>query len=443
MLTQFKIRVLLHIVALVVLVILSFYLISVRNILPFAAVLAIALIVTIISLFRLVNRTNDRLASFLMSIKYDDFNVTYSNTSDERSEKALFGAFNLINGKFRDIRLEKEMQFQYFQTLVEQVETGLIGFDEAGQTIFMNRALKQLLHKSYFATMEAVRRFDSDLHEKLSELKPGDRALLRRQHMSETLELAVRKTELKLKGSVFTFYSFQNIHAELQEQEVQSWQKLIRILTHEIMNSVSPVVSLAHATNDLLDKGEPVNDEIRAEVHSAIQAIQKRGEGLMHFTQTYRKLTKLPAPQLREVNLVELAGRVALLMKPSIEAAGVRLIEAYAVPTMLCQADPELLEQALINLLKNAVEALEGISDPEVKLMLEHTDGRIVLRVSDNGAGISDDAMDQIFVPFFTTKRDGSGIGLSLTRQIIQSHGGSISVFSQEGQGTEFVVSLS
>lgn len=442
MLTKFKLWVVLHIAGLLVIMAIGLYVSRDPNSAPILVALVTAFGIIIWSLFRLVNKTNRHLANFLMGIKYDDFATNYSSMQQEKSEEALYGAFNMITGKFRDIRLEKEIQFQYFQSLVEQVDTGLIGFDDTGKTIFMNRALKSLIHKSHFPSLSAITRFDAELHSILTDLRPGERQMLKRNFGQKPIELAIQKTQLNLKGKKYVFFSFQNIHEELQEQEVQSWHKLIRILTHEIMNSVSPVVSLAHSTHDLLSKEAEFTDEMRDDLRMAVGAIHKRSEGLLHFTSAYRKLTKLPQPQMQDLEAKEFLTGIIVLLEPQLSKQGVQLNKEFSAGSLNFRGDPELLEQVFINLIKNAAEAVVLSDEKRVTLGVEKSDVTITFTVADSGPGIADDVLEQIFVPFFTTKDTGSGIGLSLCRQIIQSHDGSISAYSNEGQGAVFTVSL-
>lgn len=399
-------------------------------------------ILTIISIFNLVNRTNRYLANFLMSIKYDDFEAHYSRNTEEKAERELFGAFNLISRKFQDIRLEKEIQFQYFQTLVEKVETGLIGFDKDGKTIFMNKALQFALRKSYFPSFSSIKKYDESLYDTLITMKSGERKLVKKIIDQETVQLSVQKTLLKVKNNEYTIFSVQNIHAELQAQEIVSWQKLIRTLTHEIMNSVSPIVSLAHSTNDLISNEETLDDEMKEDIRMAIEAIKKRSQGLLHFTQTYRKLTKIPPPKLTPIIAQDLLEGILLLMGPILKKKEIRLIKNFTDNAITFQGDSDQLEQVFINLIKNAMEAIEDPQNRVITISIEDQSPRVVFRVRDSGKGIPPELREQIFVPFFTTKQEGTGIGLSLTRQIVYQHGGSITVYSPGEGGTEFVVTI-
>ena len=440
--SKFKLQVLTRVVLLVTFFGLGMFLIFQKDSLFLGVVLQIMGFLTVLSLFNVVNKTNRNLATFLLSIKYDDFETNYAKGKQEESEQALFGAFNLINTKFRDIRLEKEIQFQYFQTLVERVETGLIGFDQTGKTIFMNKALQVSLHKSFFPTFTSIQKYDQGLFDLLTEMKSGQRELFKKDIAQETIQLSIRMTQLKVKDALYSIYSFQNIHAELQAQEIKSWQKLIRILTHEIMNSVSPVVSLADSTNELLKTDVEIVGETREDVGAAIRAIQKRSEGLMKFTETYRRLTKVPLPTLEELDAVELMDRILLLMQPIMKEKGVTLLRSYPEKEMIFNADADQLEQVFINLLKNAIEAVEDSPTKEITISIEHRESRMHFRFADSGPGIPKEIQDQIFIPFFTTKKEGSGIGLSLCRQIVYQHGGTLSVYSPEEGGTIFIATV-
>ncbi len=441
-LTKFKSQALVNVSLLVIFITLGLFMLVRQQSYFLGGILMIAALTVVFRIFSLVNRTNRNLANFLMSIKYDDFETNFSRKDSEVSEKELFGAFNLISGKFRDIRLEKEIQFQYFQTLVENVETGLIGFDRNGKTLFMNKALQIILRKSYFPSFDNIEKYDAEIYKTMMLMRVGERKLIKKVILDETKQLAIQRTQLKVKNDAYDIYSIHNIYEELQAQEITSWQKLIRILTHEIMNSVSPVISLAHSTNDLISRTEEVDNETKDEIHMAIKAIQKRTEGLLHFTETYRKLTKIPLPNLETLDARVLMEDVLLLMGTVMKAKGITLEVFIPERQILFQGDVEQLEQAFINLLKNAIEALVKALERKISVHLEIRDNSVVFRIKDTGPGVPPDLREQIFIPFYTTKEEGSGIGLSLCRQIIYQHGGSLRASFPEEGGSEFIVSL-
>ncbi|MCB0687878.1 MAG: GHKL domain-containing protein [Saprospiraceae bacterium] len=441
-LSKFRTQALVNVSLLVLFVSLGIYMLLRQQSYFLGGILIFLAAVIVYRIFSLVNRTNRYLANFLMSIKYDDFETNFNKTASEVSEKELFGAFNLISGKFRDIRLEKEIQFQYFQTLVENVETGLVGFDQSGKTIFMNKALQQILRKSYFPNLDAVEKYDKSIYQLIKSMRAGDRKLIKKIIFDETKQLAIQKTQLKIKNGVYNIFSITNISEELQAQEITAWQKLIRILTHEIMNSVSPVISLAHSTNDLINSTQVLDAETRDEIRMAIKAIQKRSEGLLHFTETYRKLTKVPMPSLAKIDAQNMLNGVVLLMGTVIKDKGIELEYNLLDKPVELNADQDQLEQVLINLIKNAIEALQECMDKKITIQLESREGYILFRIRDNGPGVPPELREQIFIPFYTTKEEGSGIGLSLSRQIVYQHGGNLRANFPEEGGAEFIVTL-
>lgn len=443
MLRQFKTKILIHVLLIAGFVMGSVYSWYNTDSVGLTVLSGLGAVAAIVSLFYLVEKTNSEIANFLLNIKYDDYTATYTSQEPDQSFKKLYGAFNVITDKFRDIRQEKEAQFQYLQAIVEHVDTGLICFDKEGQTLLMNRSLQRLLHKSYFPDLRSVERFNQALFDAMEDLQPGERQLVKLVVNNQMLQLAVRTTILKLKNGEYHLYSIQNISAELEEQEVHSWQKLIRILTHEIMNSVTPVTSLAATASEMVSKFSTFDVDAADDIRTAVNAIKKRSEGLLHFTETYRQLTRIPEPKFQAVNPEDLLDGVCTLYKPMFMEKGITVEKKYPATQLSIQADPELLEQVLINLVKNAIEAVEGLDKPGITLgVAKDLEGVVVIQVADNGAGVPEDLQEQIFMPFFTTKNDGTGIGLSLCRQIVQLHKGSLSVVSAANEGAVFLIRL-
>jgi two-component system, NtrC family, nitrogen regulation sensor histidine kinase NtrY len=406
------------------------------------AFLAVLLAVAVINMIRYVNQTNRDLANFFEAIQYNDFTATSSARHKGESFGQLYERFNFINRKFQEIRAEKEANHQFLQTIVEHIDIGLLGLNSQGEIILMNKALQALLHKSYLINFDSLQQIDEQLWKTVKELKGGERELVKVNINNKLLQLAVQSIDLTLNKQNFRLISFQNIRTELEEQELVAWQKLIRILTHEIMNSVAPIASLSSTICDVLRNNGTPDDGTIEQIKNSVGVIQKRSEGLLNFTETYRSLTRIPPPQFQTIDGRGLIDEVHTLFKTQLEERNI-VFEIQQTPpgSFPLLADPNLLEQVLINLVKNAMDAVEGRPDPKIEIYLQRLpSNKTAIRIADNGPGIPQDMLEQVFVPFFTTKKEGSGIGLSLSRQIMRLHKGNIEIYSAENEGT--VVSL-
>ena len=444
MFKNFKFNVAFRQVSLVVVMLAFFYCMYYTN---FYVTTFILLVIAAILFWDTVNymdKTNEDFRAFLMGIQYEDFSATYSGYHKGTSFGKLYEAFNLITTKFRNIKAEKVANHQYLQTIIEHVNTGLLCINEEEEVVLMNKALKELLRKPYLKDFNSVKKLFPELHELISRLESGQNEMIKMTVQNRLLELSVSIADFKLREVPYKLISFQNIQKELEEKELDAWQKLIRILTHEIMNSVTPITSLASSINGLIaDKERTLDEEEMEDIRDGIYAIQKRGEGLLHFTETYRSLTKIPPPKFQLVEAQPLLERIHILFKPVLKKYGVTLNLKFPSNMVVFIADVELIEQVIINLLKNAIEAAREVENPTIEIRaIKTNEGKTYIEVQDNGKGIPIDVLDKIFVPFFTTKKEGSGIGLSLSRQIMRLHKGNIEVNSVMGQGTVFTLSL-
>ena len=441
MLTKFKTRILLHLIAIVALITASVVFAYSQSNYFLLAILVVVLFSLLYSLFSLVNLTNKKLTEFLLNIRYDDYEAHYSSETGEPTQNALSGAFNLITDKFRHMRQEKEAQYHFLNNIVENVDTGLICFEDSGDTLLMNPALRKVLHKSYIPNLASIAKVDEKLHEAMVALPSGEKTTVQMRTGQEVADLAIRKSTMKIGGQRLHLYALSDIRNELEAQEMAAWQKLIRILTHEIMNTVAPVASLASTADAMIVKETSMDPETREEIHMAVRTIQKRSEGLLDFTEKYRSLTKIPEPKFTDVDLKELLDRCIVLFSARIHEQEVAVEKYFPHQPVVINADPALLDQAIINLIKNALDALENRAHPKLQIAIrKQSEGKTAIEIADNGPGISEEVQDQIFVPFFTTKESGSGIGLSLARQIIHMHRGTISCTSEETKGTLFTI---
>jgi len=444
MFKNFKLNIALRILTLIGLVLVLVYCIYNTTFYITMFILSIGILLAFYSLVHYIDQTNRDFTAFLLGIKYEDFSATYSGHHKGKTFGELYDAFNQINRKFLDIRSQNEAHYQYLQTIVEHVEVGLLCIDEMGEVVLMNKNLKILLKKPFLKNKASLKQIDEELYQAVDRIQAGERELLKVIINDQLLQLSLRATEFKLKDEQFKLISLQNIKNELEEQELDAWQKLIRILTHEIMNSVAPIVSLTSTMTDMI--GEETNGldaETIQDIKLSLAAIGNRGQGLMRFTETYRNLTRIPPPKFQLIDAKVLIERVCTLLSPVFKEHKITLSQSLPSTSVYCQADVELMEQVLINIIKNAIDVLKGREDAWVEIQLQKAkDGKTIIRIIDNGPGIPEEVQGQIFVPFYTTKDEGSGIGLSLSRQIMRMHKGQIELLSKEGEGAMFTLIL-
>lgn len=413
---------------------------------PAAAVLVGLLAVgQVVALVRYVEWTNRELARFLRSVRYADFSQHFSGRGRGEAFHELGTAFGDVMDDFRQARAEKEEQHRYLQTVVQHVGVGLMAVRPAGEVALDNNAARQLLGVPRLRHVRDLEAVSDRLVEAVEQIRAGDRALVRLDDGETARQLALQATEFKLRGELVKLVSLQDIQSELEEKELEAWQQLTRVLTHEIMNSLTPIASLAGTAHALLDE---VADDRRVpesealeDAREAVRTIERRSHRLHTFVEAYRRLTRVPQPQLAVVSVQELLGDVLSLMRGEIEGGGITLECTVEPETLTVTADADLIEQVIINLLRNAVQALDRAPDRRitVEAYIDEQE-RPAIRVGDNGPGIAREALGKIFIPFFTTKKAGSGIGLSLSREIMRRHGGTLVARSEVGGGSSFTL---
>lgn len=411
-------------------------------------VLTLLLVISVWSLIYYIERTNKDLTHFILSIKQSEFTTTFPPGRRGRVYKKLSEAFNDVIEEFRKINLQKEKHYQYLQLLTENIQAGIICYDIDGKIESINPAAKQLLNIFQLANVNDLERINGKLHTTVKELLPGQKQLIRVLLAEKEYRLSVQMRELIMDEKPLKIIFLQDLNAELEDHEVEAWQKLTRVLTHEIMNSVTPIVSLTEAVNTLLTTAEgdrkeleKLDDDDRDDLYDSLQTIQNRSKGLLRFVNAYKDFTKNPDLTIRSIDVGELISRVCDLLKAELNSRQVILEKSLPNQRIIAQADSEWMEQVLLNILKNSVEALEGRSNGKIRIVAEQHQKRTSLVISDNGHGMDSETLDQVFVPFFTTKKKGTGIGLSLSRQIIKMHKGALTISSKPGEGTQVEVS--
>jgi signal transduction histidine kinase len=447
---RFRIQVLLRLLLLALSFFLLFYLLDKTRYNVTSMILILVIIVQVIFLIRYVENTNTRLSHFLESIRHADFSSSFSDAGLGKSFDDLNKSFMEVIAEFKKYRAEKEEHFYYLQTVVQHVSMGIIAYSRGGKVDIFNHATKRLLKVRNIRSISDLSKVKKELPDMLLNLKAGDRTLIRLFIEDELLQVSIYATEFRMRGEDYILVSLQDISSELDEKEIESWQKLIRVLTHEITNSITPISSLASTVREMLleeDKDKlllkALNEEDLEGVQGAIETIQKRSQGLLNFVEVYRNLTRIPKPNFRYFKVSQIFERSELLMKPKMQELGIQCSNKVFPPDLMITADPDLIDQVIINLILNAMDATRGMEDGKISILATvNNNNRVVVDIKDNGAGIKPDILDKIFMPFFTSKKHGSGIGLSLSRQIMHLHKGSITVKSKPGEGTIFTLTF-
>jgi two-component system nitrogen regulation sensor histidine kinase NtrY len=425
--------------------------ISLNSSFTFTPILVVALIIyQVWSLIRYVDRTNRELASFLESIRYSEFTRSFQITDSGSSFDELNAAFNDVMKDFQQVRSEREEHFHYLQSIVQNIDISILAYQRDGTVEMINPAAKKLFQVNTLRNINTLRSLSEKLANTLLSINPGENKLVKVQDEDDILQLAIYSTEFKVKDKVILLSTVKNIQNVLEEQETAAWQKLIRVLTHEIMNSIAPISSLSSTVENMVrpyatgEKSAPeIELETISEIQGALQTINKRSTGLMNFVETYRSLTKIPDPNFEVVGMQVLIQNVHTLMKKEAQQKNITLSATMEPETIEVQIDEQMIEQVLINLIKNSVQAVEGCKDGEIRIRgFYNKRGRPSIQVIDNGQGILGDVIDKIFIPFFTTKSSGSGIGLSLSRQILRLHGGTLTAKSTPNEETIFTMTF-
>ncbi len=399
----------------------------------------------LIELYRFQHKSQDEIKQFVESIHYRDFSRYFDVKHAPSELQPMREGFNQINSAFKVISKEKETQYQYLQKILELVETGILSYEnESGEVMWMNESLKQMLQLPYLKTIHSLAKRDNDLYNDIIALKPGDGKVTKAHLEKGSFKVLLSATAFATEGKKFKLIAFQNISEALDESESQAWQRLLGVMTHEIMNSVAPISSLADTLKNRLEKSVMHMPNKSAAIHDlelGIDTIKRRSEGLLKFAETYRNLNKITTLNLKQVYVRDLFESLYQLMQPTLEQKNIEMDIVLKDTDLVLYADTNLIEQVLINLVVNAMEVVKDRPEPTIVLSATSLNNKkVILKVSDNGLGMSEEVMDKIFIPFFSTKKNGSGIGLSLCKQIMMLHKGNIHVQSIEGEGTAFTL---
>ncbi len=402
----------------------------------------------VFDIYKMLKHAQDEVSEFVESIHYRDFSRNFNVQQAPAELQPLRQGFNEINSTFRIISKESELQYQYLQQILELVETGIISYQiKTGEIIWMNDSFKKMMGIPYLKTIHSLEKRDALLYQDVLSLKPRENKIATITTDKNTSKILLSASAFQTDDKIYKLIAFQNINEVIDETESQAWRKLLSVMTHEIMNSIAPISSLADTLNYRLsslsnqqtDTVKQMSQYLLEDLKLGIETIQKRSEGLLRFAETYRNLNKITTLNLKKVYARDLFENLYQLMHPTLEEKNIELEIILKNPDLQLEVDTNLVEQALINLLVNAIEAVKEVENAKIQLSAFISPAnKTILKVADNGSGIAEDVLDKIFIPFFSTRKSGSGIGLSLCKQIMMLHKAHIQVQSTQGEGTAF-----
>lgn len=400
--------------------------------------------ITIIYIYRSQAAAFNEFNDFVESVRYRDFTRHFNTQNSTTELQAMRKGFNEITESFKNLSKEKETNYQYLQKILELVDTGILSYEEkSGEVNWMNESLKKMIAIPYLPTIHSLSSRNENLYQHIIALKAGETKVCDVQVGKETYKLLLSATVFQSVEKKFHFIAFQNINKAMDETETKAWQKLLGVLTHEIMNSIAPISSLADTIKNRLSSIENETDYIHSkeDLNLGIETIKRRSEGLLIFAEKYRNLTKISKPILKKIYARDLFENIYALMQQSLEQKNIELDIILKDPNIQLDVDSNLVEQVLINLVLNSIEAVKEKQAPKIMLSAYVLDDeKPIIEITDNGIGIPEENMENIFIPFFSTRKNGNGIGLTLCKQIMILHQGSIQVRSKVDMGTSFAL---
>lgn len=409
----------------------------------YIVIISIALLYLLINTYTFVKRRFVAIDDFFEAVKYRDFSRWFPEDRGPKDIRFLYTGFNEINRTIKEINSQNEAQYVYLQKILEMVDIGIIAYNlESGDVLWSNDSFGETLDMPSFKNIRFVENRKPELFTTIFETYHREPNSISIALQNESIKILISDTVFQVKEDAFKLIVIQNIDDTLNKNESESWKKLLSVMTHEIMNSIAPISSLADTLQNNLQLAIAHPNETRLDledINAGVKTIKNRSDGLLKFAKTYRSLSKVTHLNLQRVKIEEVFTNIQHLMEPSIKAKNMDIAFHISTPKLELDIDTHLIEQVLINLILNAVDACKHKDDAKIKVQAAQNQNRdIVIKVYDNGSGISQDILENIFVPFFTSKATGSGIGLSLCKQIMLLHKGRILVKSVEGEGSVF-----
>ncbi len=409
-----------------------------------SAYVFVVIILLIWSIYRHINKITRDFFTFITALANEEYSIQFANDKSNKNLQKLYHLYNITAKRFQKVKYERDLQHLFLQEIINQIEVGILAFNSNHEVLLYNKSYCKLFGVT---SPKSLSDLSPEIRTSIIELAPGDKKIIYHTLNGEKFILSTHSTSFVLKERNLTLVYFHNIKAELDEQELESWQKLFSVLTHEIMNSVTPISSLTSSLNAKLKKditSTGIAEQKTLDLLSeGLDAVSIRSNGLLAFTDSFRKLSKIAKPSKTEIELNKLFERIKTLFSSTLQVNGIEFSYNVSPQTPSINADPQQIEQVLINLFQNSIDAVDGKVGGKIAINTNLIpDGKTCITLTDNGIGISAETMDKVFIPFFTTKTKGSGIGLSLSRQIIRMHGGTIEILSEQNNGTTVSITL-
>jgi two-component system, NtrC family, nitrogen regulation sensor histidine kinase NtrY len=402
-----------------------------------------------VNLITYLNTTNRNIRFFFDSVRNDDSSLSFPTDRQNRTFNELHKSMNRVNQQIKNLKIANRSQEQYFQILLEHIATGIITYNEKGFIMHANSSARKLLSVDVLTHLKQIEHIDRKLYQTIKNIKPSERRLTGVATAEGEIQLALKAVSFRTNETELIILSIEDIKNELDEKELESWMKLIRVLMHEIMNSITPITSLSESLSTIYFKEgqtvspESVTSKTIATTLQGLNVIKEQGKGLLSFVESYRKLTRVPQPERELFRVAGLFERLRILYYTLENSEKTEMNISLKNPDQEIFADQNLISQVLINLVKNALEANENNPGGRINITADlDNNKRPQISVTDNGPGISAESLDKIFIPFYTTRQKGSGIGLSISRQIMRVHGGNLKVRSEPGRETTFFLTF-
>lgn len=401
-------------------------------------------IMSLVSLYHYINQIRADIKRFILAVKTRDHTLNFKNKATKGSFPELYESFNDIIQLHRDIQLEQDAIFQLIRTILEQVPVGVIVVKTAtkgnstSEIAFFNQAASNMLNVPNYKYWHRLEKHLPIFTQEIAKIQQGGKRFLELKLQEKLVQLSIEVIPIQLYGAHYQIISFQNIKDEIEQKETEAWNRLIGVISHEILNSITPISSLSNTVNDMIADKSSLDGEDLEDLKPALQTIKRRSEGLLDFVKDYRLIAELPTPNTDSVGISDLLQHIKLLMTPMVSSHAIEFKVSHSASKISVSLDFKLIEQAIINLITNSVYALEGIEKPFIELNYKLLHNKLLVEVTDNGKGIAKEDIEKIFVPFYTTRKNGSGIGLTITRNIMKMHQGSLEVNSIPYELTTF-----